>query len=420
MNVDPEGSRPRVLVIDDETPVRLFASELLSAEGFETNDVGTLAEANSLLQSTCYDLALLDISLGDGSGLNFISHIRDRQPQCSVVMLSARDDPQVILEAIRNGAEDYILKPATAQIMRLVVNRVVERKRLERENLRYREQLEESLKQLQHVQQLKDDMTSMVIHDLKQPLTQILGCLELCALTGGQSVPHKQREYLASMRAGCDEMLRMVHTLLNIVQMDSGEVELQMVPVPARSLLAGVLTRNRAIADLRHHTLQTVDPPELTVCADSSLLNRMLDNLVANALKYTPDGGTIAIGIEPGPHGTVRIYVEDNGPGIPEEFHESLFRRFGHREIAQATGRGDTGLGLAFCKMAAELHRGKVRLESPGDKGCRFVVALPAAGPDSSGAVALTRMAKSQPKLRASQESEASATTARRTTANSG
>lgn len=399
MKVDPTGNKPRVLVIDDETSVRLFAAELLRTEGLKVDDAGSLAEATSLIESAGYDVALLDISLGDGSGLNFISHIQDRQPDCSVVMLSGRDDPQVIIEAIRQGAEDYILKPATGQVVRLVVNRIVERKRLERENQQYRSQLEDSLTQLRGLQQLKDDMTSMVIHDLKQPLTQILGCLELSALTATQALSPKQREYFSSMQAGCDEMLRMVHTLLNIVQMDSGEVQLQTVPISAKSLLDGALTRNKAVADLRHHTLRAADPPELAVCADSSLLNRMLDNLVANALKYTPDGGLISVGVEPGPQGTVRIYVEDNGPGIPAEFHDRLFLRSGHREIAQATGRGDTGLGLAFCKMAAELHHGTVRLESPGTKGCRFVLALPLADPESCGTVALKAMPESQPAL---------------------
>jgi len=399
MKVDPTGNKTRVLVVDDEASVRLLATELLRAEGLEADDAGSLAEATSLIESAGYDLALLDISLGDGSGLDFISHIQDRQPDCSVVMLSGRDDPQVILEAIRKGAEDYILKPATGQIVRLVVNRIVERKRLERENRRYRGQLEESVTQLRELQQLKDDMTSMVIHDLKQPLTQILGCLELCALTAAQSLPPKQREYFSSMQAGCDEMLRMVQTLLNIAQMDSGEVQLQTVPISAKSLLVGALTRNKAVADLRHHTLQAADPPELAVCADSSILNRMLDNLIANALKYTPDGGTISIGMEPGPHDTVRIYVEDNGPGIPAEFHDRLFHRSEHRELVQATGRGDTGLGLAFCRMAAELHRGTIRLESPGTKGCRFVLTLPLADPESCGTVALKAMPESQPAL---------------------
>jgi signal transduction histidine kinase len=372
-----EPTLEHVLVVDDEAPVRFFVRDMLRTGGFEVDEARSLGEASTLLEQQEYGMVILDILLGDGSGLNFIPEVLKKHPECSVVMLSGRDDPQAILEAIRNGAEDYIIKPTTGQIIRLVVDRVAERRRLRRENLDYRNQLEQSVSRLQKLQQLKDDMTSMVIHDLKQPLTQILGCLELCSMTGQGSLAQRQHEYLASMRAGCDEMMRMVQTLLNIVQMEEGEIELDVSAISARSLLEGTLNRNRAMAVIKRHELRMTDPPDLFVHADPSLLNRMLDNLVGNALKYTPEGCVVTLAVEEGHGPAVRISVADNGPGIPEQYHDRLFQRFAQRGIVREAGRGDTGLGLAFCKMAAELHNGSIRLESKPGAGCTFTITLP-------------------------------------------
>jgi len=117
-----------------------------------------------------------------------------------------------------------------------------------------------------------------------------------------------------------------------------------------------------------------------------------MDNLVGNALKYTPEGCFVSLAVEEGPGATVRISVADNGPGIPEQYHDRLFQRFGHKGTVRETGRGDTGLGLAFCKMAAELHRGSIRLESKPGAGCVFTITLPELDPAQDTKVRLREM----------------------------
>jgi signal transduction histidine kinase len=154
--------------------------------------------------------------------------------------------------------------------------------------------------------------------------------------------------------------------------MGAGEMKLQREPCDLDALTRAVLATTQPLPGNRTVTL---DAPEscLTVTADVGLIRRVLQNLLSNALKYTPVGGDVRIVITPS-HSEVRVAVTDTGPGIAPEYHQRIFEKFG--QVEDRTNRVGTGLGLAFCKLAVEAHGGRIGVESEVGKGSTFWLAL--------------------------------------------
>ncbi|MBW2091506.1 MAG: PAS domain-containing protein [Deltaproteobacteria bacterium] len=235
-----------------------------------------------------------------------------------------------------------------------------------------RNELERANKELKELEQLKRDLTNMVIHDLKGPLSEIVANLEMIKY---EPLSDFQREVLESAILGSGEMSRMIANLLGINRMEEHRMQLEISSFDPRKAIEGIVKRYRPLAKLKDIAIFTNIPAGLPLIeTDSLLFERILINLITNAIDHTMEGGQITVRAGTGDN---KFYfeIQDNGRGIPEELIDKIFDKFSQgREGVPKTG---SGLGLTFCKMAIEALNGRIGVKSESGKGTIFFCSLP-------------------------------------------
>jgi signal transduction histidine kinase len=234
--------------------------------------------------------------------------------------------------------------------------------------------------QLEELLRLREELADMIVHDLRNPLNVIANGLQLLAEV---SIPETEREYASvvvdTMERAMQRMGRLVDTLLDIARLEEGSLELRPQPLDVGALIEGAVAEEYRLAEAKGVTLEARPPSGLPdVLADGDILQRVLINLLDNALKFTPAGGRVWVEAHPEAK-VVRVDVVDTGPGIPEGERERIFEKFTQVQ-RQAEARRGSGLGLTFCRMAVEAHGGRIWVEDgPGGEGSRFAFTVPRA-----------------------------------------
>jgi NtrC-family two-component system sensor histidine kinase KinB len=227
---------------------------------------------------------------------------------------------------------------------------------------------------------LKDEFTHMLVHDLRSPLTVLNASLDLMEGAVAKLDTQNFDELMEMARRSSDRMLNMVNELLDISKLESGQLVLHPEAVSVESLLNEVLARLAPLATSAQITLEITIAPDLPqLYVDPQVIGRVTNNLLDNAIKFTPDGGQIRLWARLDPEqapGSMLVGVTDTGPGVPPEEQPRLFEKF--QQVSSVQGRSTgTGLGLPFCKLAVEAHDGKIWVESAVGKGSTFVMTLP-------------------------------------------
>lgn len=235
------------------------------------------------------------------------------------------------------------------------------------------------------LEKLRDDLTHMIVHDLRTPLTSIMGGLQTIIDTDFDLV--LVREFVPMSLQSAETLLEMVNTLLDISKLEQGQMKLAREPVCLTDLARVALDQVSGLARERNQALTSrLDSDCPPVSADRDLLRRVIVNLLGNAVKFTPDGGRIEVSSRCEGSDMV-VCVSDNGPGIPAEYREKIFEKFGQVETRKTGRKHSTGLGLTFCRMVAEAHGGRIWVDSEEGKGSNFCLCIPLAVPseDESG-----------------------------------
>lgn len=222
----------------------------------------------------------------------------------------------------------------------------------------------------------KEAFFHMITHDMRAPLSTIKGYVEML----GKAIPAAPAtdRYMQRIRTSAKQLNAMINDILNTIKLERGDMKPQFEQITAGTLLAGALEAHEPAAAFKKIKLSVeMQAPAATVfTGDPGLLERVISNLVGNALKFTPAGGAITLGCsEDG--GTLRFSVADTGPGIPAGKEKEIFGKYSQLEEHKNMG---FGLGLAMCKMAVELHKGKIWAESEPGHGSRFIFVLPGTG----------------------------------------
>lgn len=232
---------------------------------------------------------------------------------------------------------------------------------------------------------LRDEMTHMLIHDLRAPLSVLISSLDTLDMALAEGRPEMSGELLLMARHGSSRLFLLINTLLDINKLEGGQMLLVREPGTVEALLHEASGRLAPAAELAHIQLKVEVAAGLPVVnLDHELLGRALINLLDNALKFTPDHGQVRLWakIDPATEALL-IGVTDSGPGIPVEAQARLFKKFQPVTSVEGRRRG-TGLGLAFCKLAVEAHGGRIWAESEIGQGATFVMSLPTASPTAS------------------------------------
>jgi signal transduction histidine kinase len=237
--------------------------------------------------------------------------------------------------------------------------------------------LEESLKRLRELQKARDDLMRMIVHDLKTPLTSMLATLEMLRDGDFGPVDDRPARALSDVEGKAEDLLGLIEDLLDVSRADVQRLALQPEPIAPAALLAEILFD----WELRFRQEQTVARTEVAddapiFNADKTLVRRVLTNLVQNAITHSPVPVTLVLGARRDPAGIV-LTVQDNGPGIPEEYQDLVFQKFEQVHTPHAPRVRSSGLGLAFCRVAVESHGGRIWVRSREGEGSTFFILLP-------------------------------------------
>ena len=246
---------------------------------------------------------------------------------------------------------------------------------------------------LKRMQQQREDLAAMLVHDLRSPLTVIQLGTELLAQVSKKSGQGSHSNHGRAILIACDRMRALIDGMLELQRLESGEVTVTPDPTDTAELVREVCLGMDLVAK-RGSIELAFDPPETPpqVIADPALLTRVLENLINNALRVTPAAGRVTLAIAEAPAsllkdklpgavgGAVLLTVEDGGPGVPTEHRERIFDKFATLEARQEGNKHSTGLGLAFCREAVQVQAGAIWVESATGPGARFCVLLPAVG----------------------------------------
>jgi signal transduction histidine kinase len=283
-----------------------------------------------------------------------------------VIFLSALSDTTDKVKAFAAGGVDYITKP-------FQLDEVLARVETHLELQRQRGQLQENYESLRRLESLRDSLIHMVVHDLRSPLIMVGDFLALLEKCESQNLSSNGSRFVLQARRAVDELVDMVNSMLDVSRMEAGELKLNRSTCQLDLLLREVVGGFGPRGDSAEIVLEAPEQP-VEVSGDAALLSRVLRNLLGNALRFTSGRGSVRAVVSISGR-EARVAITDSGPGIAPEYHEKIFEKFGQVEDNRpAVG---TGLGLAFCKFAIELHGGCIGVESQVGKGSTFWFTLP-------------------------------------------
>jgi two-component system phosphate regulon sensor histidine kinase PhoR len=236
--------------------------------------------------------------------------------------------------------------------------------------------LESEHAELEKVERVRKDFVINVSHELRTPLASIQGYTETL-LDGAIHEPGNAAKFLNIIRQNTERLTRLTADLLVLSRVELGQQEFKFAMHPVNRLLNDNVDSMLPLAQRKGISLNLELPSESAqVFADAEAVHQILTNLLENAIKYTPDGGSVTIGARPAPEDRVEVFVADSGMGIPPEDLSRLFERFYRVDKARSKALGGTGLGLAIVKHLTRVHGGDVRVESTLDKGSTFYFTL--------------------------------------------
>jgi signal transduction histidine kinase len=237
--------------------------------------------------------------------------------------------------------------------------------------------LQEEYQRLQQIEQVRQEMVTILVHDLRVPVSVILNSLELVATEFDQALNQAQRDLLGCANRASRQILELVTNLLQVRQLQGNMLPVRPQSADIIGLIQSAFDRVRPLAELKGVALHAHIPHELPlVMADVDLTIRIVSNLLDNAVKYTPSGGGITV-ISQVDEFELTTTVSDDGPGIPADLHDCIFEQFFQANPDHCREQSSVGLGLAFCKLAVEAQRGRIWVESEPGTGAQFKFTLP-------------------------------------------
>ncbi|RME74524.1 MAG: sensor histidine kinase [Chloroflexi bacterium] len=353
-----------ILIVDDEQIARDVLEGHLHREGYMLVFATKGHEAFEYLEQVPPDLVLLDVMMPDIDGFEVCRRIKNdpRWRHIPVIMVTALGSKEDLVRGFDAGADDFLNKPVDAVELRARV----------RSMLRIKRQYDE----LQEALRLREDMAKMIVHDMRTPLTSIIGFSELMQML--DDLPEAACDYLERITEQAYRLEAFLNDMLLLAKMEAGQPLLHPSVVDPVQIIIAAIKAQKIVAESRRISLETDLPPGgRMVTLDANLFRRVVENLLSNAIKFSPPEGRVTVRLrytDGGPY-QLCLQVLDEGPGVPPDKREEIFDKY---RIVDFQRRGvlQVGLGLAFCKMVVDAHQGRIYVEDNQPSGSIFTVEL--------------------------------------------
>lgn len=358
-----QTSSTTVLVVDDE-PMALDNIEgFLFPDGYTIHFASSGVDALARLDDLHPDVILLDVMMPEMDGFEVCQIIKanDTWRHVPVILVTALSDKEDLARGLAAGADDFINKPVSGVELRARVKSM----------LRIKKQYDE----LQSVLRLRDDMAEMIVHDMRSPLSTIIGFCQLFMLK------HQGKQDLTDLERVIGQAQRLnsyLNDLLLLAKMDSGQLLITRTSVNINKIAHKIKENYITTAQSRNITLSLNLPTESpSLSLDRNLIERVIDNLVSNAIKYSLSQGEVRLEVEytqaKFPQTQLRLRVIDQGMGIPEKKRHRIFEKF-ETIGSERNDISQVGLGLTFCKMVVEAHGGQIFVKANQPNGSIFTL----------------------------------------------
>jgi signal transduction histidine kinase len=376
---------PRLLIVDDNPKDLARYGKVLSKARYAVHCVSGYAEASGILKKHRGKLVVLsELSANGECGLEFLQETLRAYPFLPFTFLASSPSLESVIEALKRGAYDFLRKPVAPEELCQSVARSVQRMNLSLETEKQEKEIrkllsssKEDLENARNLSSFKGFMISMAAHDFRSIITVLDGYLQFllekchgCQVSEPHGMIYQASRTIMRLRT-------MAHTLLDFEAAETGRIRLDIRPFPLEDALQECVEFYRPYADQKNIRLSMeFEGPEVMVKGDRAKMMEILDNLIYNALKFTPARGAIRLsGRREGENVTVSVL--DSGAGIPKEKLRKLFNR--KDMVATLDSHARLGLGMAICKRLVEVQKGKIWVESTLGKGTNVFFSLPVA-----------------------------------------
>lgn len=356
----------RVLIVDDDPNSRLLLKTILSKSGFEVVVAEGGREALSIVDQTdAPRMIICDWMMPEIDGIEVLKHVRSKNASdyTYFILLTAKVQSEDLVKGINAGADDYLTKPFNKNELLARINSGIRILNLHRVLINKSETIK--------------DFAYALTHDLKTPLLALNMTMQQAYDGNYGEMPDKYRSILTKSIDNIRLLLEMCESLLSMAMYDQGSLKLDKEPLDLKLLLAECCEALEPLMKAKNIQLLEMNSnvdSAVRVEGDRKELFRLIFNLISNAIKYTPQGGSIQASYQE-KENEVEISIDDSGPGIPDDELGSIFERFHKNKHGRRTI--GTGLGLYLCKLITELHKGQIEYQPSSLGGSHFQVVLP-------------------------------------------
>ncbi|MCK9411562.1 MAG: response regulator [Prolixibacteraceae bacterium] len=362
-----------ILIVDDVAANLKILGFILKKEGYKVRPVPNGTLALQAAEKEKPDLILLDVMMPDMDGFEVCKRLKEDQKLADipVIFISALNDTNDIVNALKAGGVDFITKPFKAEE---VIARVKTHLKLYQQSMT----LQEQSKKLQELVATKDKFFSIIAHDLRGPLGGFMSLTELLADDSFEITPAEQKEMNRDLYNSSRNLFNLLENLLVWARMQQGQIVFDPVQINLQELVSdSIKTLEDAIQKKAIQiTMQLSENQH--VCADSNMLQSIVRNLISNAIKFTPKGGNVTVSSNSTENNTSVIVVKDTGIGMNSTMTANLFRLNVNNSRPGTDGEQSTGLGLLLCKEFVDRHSGEIWVESVEGEGTSFYFTIPA------------------------------------------
>ncbi len=364
----------RLLIVDDEKDILLTLKELFSPF-YTVRTAASGTDALAILESGFIPQVILaDQRMPGMSGTEFLHQTITFVPQTVRVVLTGYTDVKDLTDSINQGnVYRFLTKPWRNADLLEIIRVCFEHYYLSEEKIA----LTRALERVEYVSKEKSELLSIVAHDLKNPIGIIANLADSIVNTpANDSEIANLVKHATDILAVTERMNKLINNLLNIQAIEDGKLPLNIIELNVVSILRLGMGEFRRLTDQKNITIALGADEEPNIAVDEVWFHQIMENIVSNAVKYSPRGKHIQIRLKTFPE-TVQIRISDNGPGIPKEEQPRLFQRFEKLSVRPTAGESSTGIGLSTVKKLMETMRGRVWYESNTDVGSTFVLEFP-------------------------------------------